>query len=100
LGFEVDFGFWFTVLPTGPRTHTLKMAFLFDPATCKAPLFKELYDAAVAGVVNFNNQDLPTNTAVQTGLRSRFAPRGRYSHQEESMTQINRWLVKRYRDDA
>jgi hypothetical protein len=30
-------------------------------------------------------------------LRSRFAPRGRYSWQEESHVQFNRWLVQRYR---
>ena len=34
---------------------------------------------------------------VQRGLRSRFAPRGRYSWQEESHVQFNRWLVDRYR---
>ncbi len=33
---------------------------------------------------------------MQRGLRSRFAPRGRYSWQEESHVQFNRWLVQRY----
>jgi hypothetical protein len=30
-------------------------------------------------------------------LRSRYAARGRYSWQEESHIQFNRWLVQRYR---
>ena len=33
---------------------------------------------------------------VQQGLRSRFAPRGRYSWQEGAQSQFNRWLVRRY----
>jgi hypothetical protein len=37
---------------------------------------------------------------VQVGLRSRFAPRGRYSHQEVRLPQFNRWLVRRYQSAA
>jgi hypothetical protein len=37
------------------------------------------------------------DTMVQRGLQSRFANRGRYSYQEETHHQLNRWLVKRYR---
>jgi hypothetical protein len=34
---------------------------------------------------------------VQRGLRSRFAIRGRYSWQEETHREFNKWLVDRYR---
>ena len=34
---------------------------------------------------------------VQKGLRSRFATRGRYSWQEGAQGQLNRWLIRRYR---
>jgi hypothetical protein len=34
---------------------------------------------------------------VQHGLRSKFAPRGRYSWQEGAQLQLNLWLVDRYR---
>jgi hypothetical protein len=37
------------------------------------------------------------DTMVQRGLQSRFAPRGRYSWQEETLSQLYRWLVQRYR---
>ena len=46
--------------------------------------------------VNDSNQDLPTNTAVQLGMESRFAPRGRYSWQESILPTSNTWLVERY----
>ena len=60
------------------------------------PLFGELLEAAIAGVANFNRQDMPTNMSVQRGMQSRFAPRGRYSWQERVLAQFNSWLVDRY----
>jgi hypothetical protein len=45
----------------------------------------------------FVQQDQDATEKVQRGLRSRFAPRGRYSWQEESHVQFNRWLIQRYR---
>ena len=35
---------------------------------------------------------------TQKGLGSHLAPRGRYSWQEETLVQFNRWLVRRYRE--
>jgi hypothetical protein len=96
MGFQADSAFWFTVLPASASTHTLSMSYIFPPSTIEAPLFRERLEAAIAGVGLFNNQDLPTNTAVQVGLESRFAPRGRYSWQEEVCAHFNRWLVERY----
>ena len=49
------------------------------------------------GVQVFVRQDQDATTKVQRGMRSRFAARGRYSWQEESHVQFNRWLVQRYR---
>ena len=51
---------------------------------------------AAPGIQMFVEQDQDATARVQLGLRSRFAPRGRYSWQEESHIQFNRWLVKRY----
>ncbi len=61
------------------------------------PRFNQTLDFAVRGVEYFNNQDLPTNTAVQRGLSSRYAPRGRYSWQEGVLASFNSWLIDRYR---
>ena len=61
------------------------------------PLFEQKMALSDVGVQVFVNQDQDATTKVQQGLRSRFARRGRYSWQEESHIQFNRWLVQRYR---
>ena len=53
---------------------------------------------ATAGLLIMTSQDFPTDATVQKGLRSRFACRGRYSWQEYTLADFNRWLVKRYRE--
>ena len=100
LGFQSDSAFWFVVQPTSADSHTLSMAYIFPPSTLELPQFGELLGAAISGVGLFNNRDLPTNTAIQKGLHSRWASRGRYSWQEEVLSQFNRWLVRRYRAHA
>ncbi len=100
IGIQSDSAFWFAVDPTGPTSHALSMAYLFPESTVEMPLFGELLEAAIAGVANFNRQDMPTNIAVQRGMQSRFAPRGRYSWQEGVLAQFNSWLVDRYESHA
>ena len=97
MGIQCDSAFWFTVLPTGPGTHTLSMAYIFPRSTVELPLFRQTLEMQVSGVEFFNNQDLPANTAVQRGMESRFAPRGRYSWQESVLADFNTWLIERYR---
>ena len=60
-------------------------------------MFSEMLKLSDAGVQVFVRQDQDATTKVQRGLRSRFAARARYSWQEESHVQFNRWLVQRYR---
>ena len=96
IGLQPDSAFWFTVQPTSVDSHTLSMAYIFPPSTPQIHLFAEKLHAAIQGVELFNNQDLPTNTAVHAGMRSRFAPRGRYSWQESVLASFNTWLVERY----
>ena len=60
-------------------------------------MFEHLFKMSDAGVQVFVAQDRDATTKVQRGLHSRFAIRGRYSWQEESHVQFNRWLVQRYR---
>lgn len=96
MGFQSDSAFWFYVDPTGPTTHALSMAYIFPASTVDLPDFGEILEEAIAGVSNFNRQDMPTNVSVQLGMQSRFAPRGRYSWQEGVLAQFNTWLVSRY----
>jgi ring hydroxylating enzyme alpha subunit len=96
IGVQPDSAFWFTVQPTTVDRHTLTMAYIFPKSTTELPLFPQLLDTAVHGVELFNNQDLPANTAIQVGMRSRFAPRGRFSWQESVLAQFNTWLLDRF----
>ena len=96
LGFQPDSAFWFAVDPTGPTSHDLSMAYIFPGSTIEREDFNETLDEAIDGVANFVRQDMPTNVATQLGLRSRFAPRGRYSWQDGVLAQFNSWLVERY----
>lgn len=96
-GTAPDQCFFFLVRPTGPETIDVEIGYIFHPSTLEDPLFEQKMALSDAGVQVFVEQDQDATTKVQKGLRSRFAPRGRYSWQEESHIQFNRWLVQRYR---
>ncbi len=98
LGFAPEEAFYFIVLPEGPNQISIDIGYAFDQSAWEHPLFELLFEQAQAGVKIYNDQDVWADTMVQRGLRSRFATRGRYSYQEETHHQFNRWLVKRYRE--
>ncbi|MGH1489562.1 MAG: aromatic ring-hydroxylating oxygenase subunit alpha [Acidimicrobiales bacterium] len=95
-GTAPDQCFFFLVRPTGPETIDVEIGYIFHPSALEDPLFEQKMALSDAGVQVFVEQDQDATTKVQRGLRSRFAPRGRYSWQEESHIQFNRWLVSRY----
>jgi len=99
-GTAPDQCFFFLVRPTGPETVDIEIGYIFHPSALKDPLFEQKMALSDAGVQVFVDQDQDATAKVQRGLRSRFAPRGRYSWQEESHIQFNRWLVQRYRSHA
>jgi len=88
---------YFIVDPTAVDKINIHLGFCTDPQAPKEPLFAPLMEQVKAGVNSFNVQDIWADTMVQKGLKSRFGPHGRYSWQEETLQQFNRWLVKRYR---
>ena len=96
-GTAPDQCFFFLVRPTGPETIDVEIGYLFHPSALDDPLFEEKLILSDTGVQVFVRQDQDATRKVQRGLRSRFAPRGRYSWQEETHVQFNRWLVQRYR---
>lgn len=96
-GTAPDQCFFFLVRPKSAQTIDVEITYLVHPSALEDPLFKEKLDLSDTGVQVFVRQDQDATTKVQRGLRSRFAPRGRYSWQEETHVQLNRWLVKRYR---
>jgi phenylpropionate dioxygenase-like ring-hydroxylating dioxygenase large terminal subunit len=97
---QADLVSWFLLLPTGPRTVTLRWAYCLPRAIHDLPDFEDRLDMTKAGVETFNRQDFPVNARVQLGYNSRSAVRGRYADQEKILVQLNRWLVARYRARA
>ncbi|MCY3805189.1 MAG: aromatic ring-hydroxylating dioxygenase subunit alpha [bacterium] len=89
---------YFTVFPRGANGISIQIGYLFHHKVVEMPMFDVRFAQAKADVDNFNGADIHADTMVQVGLRSRFAPRGPYSWQEATLQQINRWLVKRYRE--
>lgn len=89
---------YFIVNPTAADSIEIHIGYCVDPAAADLPDFEALMERTRAGVDDFNVQDIDADTKVQIGLSSRFAPHGRYSWQEETLRQFNRWLVKRYRE--
>ena len=89
---------YFIIRPQSAGKIAISIGYCFHPDALREPLFDLLFEQAKTGVNNFNVQDVHADEMVQRGLRSRFAPRGRYSWQEETLSQLNRWLVRRYRE--
>ena len=96
-GTAPDQAFFFIVRPKTADTIDLEIGYLLHPSAPKHPMFEHLMAMSDAGVQVFVRQDQDATTKVQRGMHSRFAARGRYSWQEESHVQFNRWLVQRYR---
>ena len=87
---------YFIISPDGPGEITIHIGYCFEASALADPMFEYLFEQAEQGVDNFNVQDVYADRMVQKGLNSVFAPRGRYSWQEETLAQFNRWLVTRY----
>lgn len=88
--------FYFLITPESAGRMTLRMAWLFPESSLKAPGFDWAFEMQNAVNAVINDQDITTNTRMQGGQRSRYAKRGRYSWQESTLPQMNRWLTLRY----
>ncbi|BBG05434.1 dioxygenase [Pseudonocardia saturnea] len=88
--------FYFLITPESAGRMTLRMAWLFPESSLKAPGFDWAFEMQNAVNAVINDQDITTNTRMQGGQRSRYANRGRYSWQESTLPQMNRWLTLRY----
>ncbi len=96
-GFAPDQAFYFLVRPKTAGTIDVEIGYLVHPEALEHPDFDELLARSDAGVQVFVEQDQDATTKVQRGMGSRFAARGRYSWQETTHWELNRWLVQRYR---
>jgi hypothetical protein len=100
LGLVPDHMFYFLILPSGANKISLRIGLCVPPAALEVENFGKRIDWLVDGIMMYNDQDVVADTAVQKGLRSRFAPRGPFSWKETTVVQLNRWLFKRYREHA
>jgi phenylpropionate dioxygenase-like ring-hydroxylating dioxygenase large terminal subunit len=69
-------------------------------ATCALPDFEQRAASMMEGSRQLGEQDTAVNLAMQAAKSSRFAPRGRFCHLEETLSQFNKWLTKKYRAEA
>ena len=81
----------------GPESLEMDTGVLVAPGAMGQPGFTQRMGMIMAAAGEIIAQDLHVDEMVQRGLRSRFAPRGRYSWQEGAQRAFNGWLVPRYR---
>lgn len=81
----------------GPETHEMETGILVAPGAMDDPAFKPRLNMIMAAAGEIISQDLHVDGLVQKGLRSRYAPRGRYSWQEGAQRAFNGWLTPRYK---
>lgn len=79
------------------NTHSMTIGWLVAPDAMSEPLFQERLNMNMQSAMEITEQDLHVDKLVQIGLKSRFAVRGRYSWQERAQSDLNQWLVSRYR---
>jgi len=93
-----DMVIYLIVRADGAQTHEMDTGILVAPGAMGAPGFEHKLGMNMAAANEIIAQDLHVDGLVQVGLRSRFAPRGRYSWQEGAQHAFNSWLTPRYQD--
>jgi len=84
-------------LPEGAERMSLRTFSLYPRAATDAPHFEKTAAAQSTALRTIVGEDVLTQEALQRGHRSRFTPPGTFSWLEETIPQMNRWLVTRYR---
>jgi phenylpropionate dioxygenase-like ring-hydroxylating dioxygenase large terminal subunit len=93
-----DMVIYLIVRANGPETHEMDTGILVAPGAMADAGFEHKLGMNMAAAFEIIAQDLHVDELVQVGLRSRFAPRGRYSWQEGAQRAFNGWLAPRYQD--
>ena len=82
---------WYRLLPVSAGHCRLETMMLATRASLGDPDIAATLEAETGMLRDFHTEDMVVNAAVQRGLRSRRAVRGRLSHLEEPI-----WLIQRY----
>lgn len=88
---------WYRVVPLAPGRMKLLTTMLVPRATFERPDFGKLLEPEVPLFFEFHLEDMEMCTAVQRGMYSLGAQRGRLSHLEMSVWLIQRYLAARIR---
>ena len=91
-----DLVIYLIVRADGPESLEMDTGVLVAPRAMEDPSFPHRMNMIMAAAGEIIAQDLHVDELVQKGLRSRFAPRGRYSWQEGAQLAFNAWLTPRY----
>ncbi|WP_397473803.1 aromatic ring-hydroxylating dioxygenase subunit alpha [Pusillimonas sp.] len=92
-----DQAFTFRVFPRSADRLDLFVNFYYPKETTQLPKFDWMRSVQVSSTGTFGEQDELTNKTMQKAFKSRFAPRGRYSHLEAILPEFNRWLLEKYK---
>jgi len=92
-----DLVIYLILRPTGVASMEQDTGLLVAPGAMEDPAFEHRLEMIMTSAKKIIAQDMHVDERVQAGLQSRFATRGRYSWQEGAQGQLNRWLVRRYR---
>jgi len=88
---------WYRVEPLGPNRMKLLTTMLVPNETVQHPEFDEMLKRETNMLVDFHLEDMEMCTAIQRGMRSIGAQRGRLSHLEMPVWLIQRYLAARAR---
>jgi len=91
---------YFLWLPLGPKSSFFGASWTFPESTLAEPGFKERWEMERSDLAPVMVEDLNAWRRYQTGIQSRFAPRGRLSDREKVFQRLQDWLVGRYRAAA
>ncbi len=70
---------------------------LYSPQAARTPEFDRIRAEQFEQMKVIIMQDQVTQAALQKAYQSRYAPRGHLSHLETAITQLNQWIVDKYR---
>jgi phenylpropionate dioxygenase-like ring-hydroxylating dioxygenase large terminal subunit len=83
--------------PTSAGRINLRRINLYSKAATAFPDFDRIRVEQFEQMKIIIMQDQVTQVALQAAYHSRYTPRGRLSHLETAITQLNQWIVDKYR---
>ena len=91
----VNIGVFFRVIPLGPGRCYLRLDYIVPGELTEHPELESALDQAVESFSQVHAEDAMACTAVQRGVRSRFATPAALSHLEDFNNHFGRWLARK-----